>query len=126
MSYRKIRGAYDRSSPVPFTADQDYSAGDVVVLGDRVGVVHADVKNGERGVATVGTDSLGIWMPKVNTAIAKDAKVYWDPDGNPVTGAAGSGCVTDAEDPTHILLGFAAEAALAGDSFAAVHLTNAA
>lgn len=119
----QLKGFYDSADPIDFTAAADLSSGDVVVLEDRAGVVLNDVATGETGVAIVGTDVRGVEMPKATGAIAKGAKLYWDEDGNPVTGAAGSGAVTTTAT-ANIYLGYAAEAAASGDELAVVELTN--
>lgn len=119
----QLKGFYSDATPQSFTATADQSAGDVVVDQTRVGVVLADVLDTETGVLIVGTDARGIEMPKATGAIAKNAKVYWDEDGNPVSGTAGSGAVTTTST-ANLYLGRAAEAAASGDEVAVVELTN--
>lgn len=119
----QLKGAYSDATPSRFTAAADLSSGDVVVVQGRVGVVLDDVKSGDDGVAIFGTDPRGIDMPKATGAVAKHAKVYWDEDGNPVDGDAGSGAVTTTASG-NLYLGRAAEPAASGDALAVVELTN--
>ena len=119
----QLKGFYQDATPVDFVAASDHESADVVVVEGRVGVVLDDVKAGETGVRIVGTDVRGIEMPKAAEAIAKDAKVYWDEDGNPAGGVAGSGAVT-ATEAGNLPLGRTAEPAAAGDALAVVHLRD--
>ena len=119
----QLKGDYSLSTPSRFTAAADLSSGDVVVVESRVGVVLDDVASGDDGVGIFGTDPLGVDMPKATGAIAKHARVYWDEDGDPVGGVAGSGAVTTTAT-ANLYLGRAAEGAAAGDALAVVELTN--
>lgn len=82
---------------VDYTAGADISSGDVVVIGQSIGVALVDIANGETGsVAIEGVFDL----PKVDAAvIAQGESVIWDAsagkfDDNAATPAAGdvSGC----------------------------------
>lgn len=119
----QLKGDYCLATPRPFTAAAAHSSGDVIVRQTRVGVVLDDVASGDDGVFIVGTDPNGIEMPKATGAIAADAKVYWDEDGNPVDGDAGSGAVTTTST-SNLYLGRAAQASASGDALAVVELTN--
>lgn len=119
----QLKGFYDSCTPQRFTAAADHSQGDVVVNEGRVGVVVDDVEAGHDGLNVVGTDVHGVEMPKAAETIAKPAKVYWDEDGDPVGGAAGSGAVT-ATEAGNLYLGRIAQPAAAGDAKAVVELTN--
>lgn len=119
----QLKGFYQDATPKRFTAAADHASGDVVVNQARVGVVVDDVATGDDGVYIVGTDVHGVEMPKATGAIARDQKVYWDEDGNPVGGVAGSGAVTTTST-ANLYLGRAAEAAASGDALAVVELTN--
>lgn len=123
MSYKKLRGAYEEARINRFTAASDVEDGDVIVENGRVGVAHNDTASGEEGLALFGTDEKGIMMPKATGAIGRNAKLYWDEDGNPVGGAAGSGAITTVATG-NILVGRAAEPAASGDAEAQVELTN--
>lgn len=124
MSYALLLGFYDDADVVKFTAAADVSDGDVVVVQGRVGVVtQEDVASGDEGLMIVGTDVRGIKMPKANGAINKHAKLYWDEDGNPLGGVAGSGAVTTTST-ANLYIGRAAQPAASGDEMVAVELTN--
>lgn len=97
MSIAKLQGAFSHARTKKFTAGSTLAAGAVVVIGDRATVVLDDVASGAVGVAIVETDALGIKMPKTTGAKTADTKAYWDADGNPVSGEAGSGAVTEVE-----------------------------
>ena len=119
----QLKGFYDSCTPQRFTATADQSQGDVVVNQGRVGVVVDDVKAGDDGLNIVGTDVHGIEMPKAAVVCPKPGKAYWDEDGDPVDGVAGSGAVTTVE-AGNLYLGRFAEPAAAGDARAIVELTN--
>jgi len=53
-------------------------------------------------------------MPKATGAIAKGVIVYWDENGNPVSGDSGSGAITGTASG-NLRAGQAAEAALSAD-----------
>jgi predicted RecA/RadA family phage recombinase len=59
-----------------FTAGAAYSSGDVVVIGNQIGVAMSDVASGDAGVAAL----TGVWsLPKVSGAvITAGQKVLWD------------------------------------------------
>lgn len=119
----QLKGDYTLATPSDFTADADYASGDVVVVEARVGVVLDDVLDTETGVGIFGTDPNGVAMPKATGACTKHAKAYWDEDGDPVGGTAGSGAVTTTATDNLYIGRFAADAA-SGDATVAVELTN--
>lgn len=98
---------------VTFTAGADYSSGDVVVLGNMLGVVVADVANGGTGVANVE----GVFnLPKLDAAvIAQGEAVAWDVSA----GAIDDGSITPAAgDITLAGIAWEAKGATTGDSIA--------
>lgn len=84
---------------IDYTAGADISSGDVVAVGNLVGVAITDIANGD--VGAVGID--GVWeLPKVSAAvIGAGQTVNWDAsagafDDNAATPASGDltgGCV---------------------------------
>lgn len=66
-------------------------SGQVVVIGEAIGVCLADIAKD-----VIGSVALeGVWtLPKGNEVLAQGVRVYWDADGNPYGGVAGSGCIT--------------------------------
>lgn len=70
------------------------SSGDLVMVGDLAATALEDIADGAAGVAqTVGVFALA---HKADEAMAQGAKIYWDADGDPLVGEAGSGCLTAA------------------------------
>lgn len=99
-------------SIIPFTAGAAITSGQVVVVGSLVGIAMGDVANGAVGQLAVE----GIFdVPAATAEITVGAPVYWDADGNPVGGTAGSGAAT-ATDTSNTLMGhaIAAKAATLG------------
>ena len=97
------------------------TGGDVVVVGEIVGVCVTDLADGEKGSLQV----TGVFrFPKATGAITVGAKVYWDEDGNPVTGDAGSGAATTTAT-SNKLAGYAVAAAASGDSYVDVWMARA-
>ncbi|UZP67723.1 DUF2190 family protein [Desulfovibrio mangrovi] len=83
-------------------------SGQAVVVGALVGVAAGDIAVGETGVLEVAEVRF---LPKAAEAITQGAKLYWDANGNPVGGVAGSGCLTaTATDNTYAGVAFAAAA----------------
>lgn len=76
---------------IPFTASGAKTSGQVVVVGSLVGISQTDVASG-------GTGQLGLngvyEIPAATAAISVGAAVYWDADGDPVGGTAGTGAAT--------------------------------
>lgn len=92
------------------TPGSNVSAGDVVVMGVRVGVALADIASGEVGAVQVD----GIFeLPKLSTdVIAQGALVYWDTTPGEITTTVGS----------NVLAGYAAVAAGNGTTTCKVKL----
>lgn len=124
MSYRKIVGDMTLAKKVRFTASGDVADGSVVAVGPRFGVAYNNTKDGEDGLAVVATDEQGIRMPKANTeVIARGVALYWDADGDPQGGTAGTGAVT-ATSTGNTFLGYAAAAATAVDTEVVTELVD--
>ncbi|MGE4193083.1 MAG: DUF2190 family protein [Pseudodesulfovibrio sp.] len=87
-------------------------SGTMVLVGVRLGVAVADIANGDTGyLAMTGVHAL----PKATGAITQGAAVYYDADGDPLGGTAGTGALTTtATDNT--LAGYAAKAAAEADT----------
>lgn len=90
----------------------DVVSGQVVVIGNRIGVALGDIADGEDGdVAVEEVFSL----PKAAEALSQGAALYWDADGDPVGGTAGTGAVT-ATSTDNTPAGYAAYAAASADA----------
>jgi predicted RecA/RadA family phage recombinase len=88
---------------IPFTAGADVDSGQVIVLGSLVGISLTHVEDGSVGQLAVE----GVFdVPAATAEITVGAAVYWDADGNPVGGTAGSGAAT-ATDTANTLMGLA-------------------
>lgn len=87
------------------------SAGDVVVIGDRVAIARTDIAANRQG----SLSDCGVYdVVKKNGAISDGDDIYWDADGDPEGGTAGTGaCSTDPS--VGPLMGTAVKAALAAD-----------
>ena len=92
-----------------YTATADVAAGAVVVMGARIGVVVADIANGQVGAVRV---KGVVELPKVTTAVAQGAELYWDATNSRLTATATS----------NTLAGYAAAAAGSGTTTVALHL----
>lgn len=95
---------------VDYTPVGAVAAGTVVVTGNVVGVVTQPIAAGALGARNV----YGIYdFVKAGDEITDGASLYWDADGNPVGGVAGTGCVTTTAGG-NTFLGWANGAAAAG------------
>lgn len=111
------------SEDINYTAGANYSAGDVVVLGDDiVAVVAADVVSGK----PVGLRTRGVFeVKKTNENMASAyVAVYWDADANPLVGTAGSGAAV-LSSWLGPFMGWALETAGTSDGYVRVLLASA-
>ena len=115
MSQAKV---IQQGSNLDYVPSSDTLAGTIVVQGELVGVVNTDVSADSKGSISVdGCYSI----VKTSEAITAGARVYWDADGNPVGGVAGSGASSPtATDNTYC--GVAIEDAASTDTTVKVRL----
>jgi predicted RecA/RadA family phage recombinase len=107
---------------IDYTPGSAVAAGDVVVQGELVGIAPRAIAANELGALTV---EGVIDVVKINSQITAGAKVYWDADGNPHNGTAGSGAATTSTDTgTNKLIGKAIATAAAGDETVRVKLSQ--
>jgi len=78
----------------------------LVTEGEVSGFVLENVESGANGVLVYETDGQGYVTPKATGVIGAGVRVFWDPNGNPIGGVAGTGAAVSADDATHIFLGF--------------------
>jgi len=99
---------------VAYTPGSAKAAGDVVVQSTMVGVaVQAIAANVKGALAVEGV----FRVVKVTGAISAGDAVYWDADGDPVGGTAGTGgATTSADSGNNKFMGKAESAALSGDA----------
>lgn len=94
-----------------------WSGGDVVQVGGLWGFVREDTAAGDTVMVTVETDDAGIVYRKAAGVMALGQAIYWDADGNPVGGVAGSGALTtDAAAGANPFMGYALDARIAADT----------
>jgi len=76
---------------IDYTPGSDVNAGDVVVQKDLVGVAKLDIVANTLGALAV----VGVFdIQKANEAFSAGDEVYWDADGDPYGGDAGTGAAT--------------------------------
>jgi len=89
-----------------YLASADKLAGEAVVIGGDVFPVARAIDYSENPLGALHTGKM--WdIPQAAEVIAAGTKVYWDADGNPYGGTAGSGCAT-ATSSSNTLIGVAA------------------
>lgn len=87
-------------------SDGDVDAGAIVVVGDVIGISKLDVASGDLGALALE----GVYdVVRADTiAFTAGDAVYWDADGDPDQGEAGTGAATDITgDDENLLLGYA-------------------
>ncbi|OHB50505.1 MAG: hypothetical protein A2Y10_18070 [Planctomycetes bacterium GWF2_41_51] len=102
---------------IDYTPAAAISGGELVVLGGMVGISKSDIAAGVLGALCIE----GIFaVPKKNETFAEGLPVWFDADGNPQDGVAGSGAATqiggDAQAVGDILLGSCVVDAAAADT----------
>jgi len=96
---------------IDYTPVAAVAAGQVVVQGSMIGVAKTPIPAGTLGALAV----RGVFdVVKANEQQALGAALYWDADGNPQGGTAGTGCATTTS-AGNTFIGFAQAAAGATD-----------
>jgi len=99
-----------RGESIDYTPAADVAAGDIVKLGNLVGVAKLDIRAGELGALSL----VGVYaVTKGNTAFAMGDAIGWDATNKKAVAAATTGAIP---------LGTAIAAAAATDSTVAVRL----
>ena len=79
------------SSDIDYTPGSAVVAGDVIVLGDVVGIATQDIATNAKGSLALE----GVFkVPQITGANAVGTLIYWDPAGDPVGGTSGTGAAT--------------------------------
>ncbi|WP_428558577.1 MAG: DUF2190 family protein [Solidesulfovibrio sp. DCME] len=95
-----------------FSISEAVASGQPVVVGTRVGVACGDIAAGDSGIL----EMKGVFsLPKKTGAITQGQPVYFDADGDPLGGTAGTGAVTTVASG-NTPAGFAFEAAAETDT----------
>jgi predicted RecA/RadA family phage recombinase len=101
-----------RGEAIDYTPTSDVAAGQVVVQSARCGVARTPIAANTPGSLAVG----GLFtVVKATGAINVGAALFWDADGNPQGGVAGTGCLTTTSTD-NTFFGFAAAAAAETDT----------
>jgi predicted RecA/RadA family phage recombinase len=110
---------------VDYTPSSAVTAGDIVVLNSAiVGLSTRDIAASRKGALTV----RGIVkMPKADAdgAISQGEKIYWDADGDPASGTAGTGAATTTEGD-NVYAGWCAEDSGSSNNYVMVYLESTA
>lgn len=111
---------YDRDGDsIRYTPGSAVTAGDVVVVGTIPMIAKHDIAASANGVLACE----GIFdVPKTTDTFSAGDAVYWDVDGDPVGGTAGSGAA-DSSSGTGNLMGLAEQAAATDAEYVKVKLT---
>lgn len=111
----------DEGEYIPHTPGSAVYGGDIVVVGTIPMLAESDIAASALG----NLACEGIWkVPKDSSSFTAGDAVYWDADGNPVTGTAGTGAATSTATGNN-LMGFATADAATGDSYVYVKATAA-
>ena len=101
-----------RGEAIDYTPTSDVAAGQVVVQAARCGVAKTPIAANTPGALAVG----GLFtVVKATGAINVGAALFWDADGDPQGGEAGTGCLTTTSTD-NTFFGFAAAAAAETDT----------
>ena len=100
-----------------FTAGADITvvtAGDPAVIrpviqtvGEVSGFVLENVLSGATGIFVYKTGPQGYVSPKATGVIGDGVRVFWDPNGNPIVGVAGTGACVAMFNPSYFWLVYA-------------------
>lgn len=83
------------SNVLDYIASADKTAGEVVIVGTIPMVVVRDIDYSENTLGGLSAGEGEVWlMPQAAEVLTGGDAVYWDADGNPYGGTAGSGCAT--------------------------------
>lgn len=111
---------YATGEMIDYTPGTAKVTGEVVVQNGLPGVVVAPIAANELGALKVQGEMK---IAKATGAISAGNAVYWDADGDPVGGTAGSGAATTTSSG-NTLLGYATLARLSADTHAYVNLNR--
>ncbi len=107
---------------IDYRPSGDVDAGSVVVLGAHVGISKVPIPANALGALAIE----GLFdVVKVNGVINDGAAIFWDADGNPLNGTAGTGCATTVSGG-NTFMGFAVGQAGATDETVRLDLVGVA
>lgn len=112
-----------RGETIPYTPNAAVTAGQVIVLASRILIAKLAIEANKQGdLSTKGRFSV----PKVTGAITGGARLYWDVDGDPVGGTAGTGAFTTNSALGHFAGWASQDGADSGDERVDLDLASAA
>jgi predicted RecA/RadA family phage recombinase len=106
------------SGTIPYTPGSAVTAGDVEIVGNNAYVAKLDIAASALGTLHKDGDFDFV---KATGAFSADDDVYWDTDGDPVGGTAGTGAATSTAAGNYFL-GVATDAAVSGGATVRVRL----
>ena len=106
---------------IDHTPASELAAGAVVVVGNIIGITKTIIPANEMGTINVEGQFRVV---KKTGSVAKGDILYWDVDGDPVGGTAGSGAASTVRASGDKVLGHAVAAAGANDETVDVELRN--
>lgn len=111
----------NNGTQVKYTPVADVIAGQVVVVGGIPMIAPYAIAAGVEGVL----EPDGGWdVPAATGAWTQGDAIYWDDNGDPITGDAGSGAFTTTASGNY-LAGYAAKDKASGDAYGKLNLTSA-
>ncbi|HRU04322.1 MAG TPA: DUF2190 family protein [Candidatus Brocadiia bacterium] len=115
--------SYKPGDVVEYTPSSAVTAGTPVDVGGRCGIPAVDVPAGAKGAFGVNGHYK---CPMAAVTISAGNKIWWDADGDPVGGVAGSGAATNVKcsSPGDVLMGSAVEDRAATDTECVVDLNR--
>lgn len=111
---------YKPGQQIEYTPVADVAAGDVIVIGSLVCYSCEDIEAGALGNLETAGAIQGV---AANEAWTQGADVFWDADGNPYGGTAGSGCFTVVASG-NVRAGYARKARGATEPTGVIQLTS--
>jgi len=112
---------YHDGDTIDYTPGSDVYGGDIVLVGTVPCFVPQDIASGVKGAVSCGGTYR---VPKTTDTFTAGDAVYWDVDGDPAGGTAGTGAA-DSSSATGNLMGMAEEDAATGDYYVIVKFTAA-
>lgn len=111
---------YSDGATIDYTPGSAVAAGEVVLIDSIPCIAPAAIEANVKGALAVG----GIWkVPQAAEIISAGDAVYWDADGNPVTGTAGTGAATETATGNNCI-GKCVETTAATDTYVKVLLNQ--
>lgn len=111
----------DEGESIDYTPGSAVYGGDIVVVGTIPMLVLTDIAASAKG----SVKATGVWkVPKKTGAVVIGDAIYWDADGDPVTGTAGTGAASTTGTDGY-KIGDAVLASASGDDFVYVRANPA-